>query len=172
MIIFFTCFSLLLFILVTPNAIHALIALISLFINFAILLFIIDSTFLGFSYILVYIGAISVLFLYIILLLHIRTYTLMQRFNTVLLLTINVIFLVVISYTKISLNFIINSNSFFDLLYLTDLELFSNYLFLTHKSYMLLGMFLLLLALFFTIFLSSRFLTGRNQNLTFITNAQ
>src|ERR1700753_517132 len=74
-------FSLLLFILLTPNAIHALLALILIFINFSFLLFAVQVPFLAFSYILVYIGAICVLFLYIITLLHLRLSNLTQRLN-------------------------------------------------------------------------------------------
>ena len=172
MIIFITFFSLLLFITVTPNAIHALLALICLFINFALLLFLLDSTFLGFSYILVYIWAICVLFLYIILLLHLRIYSLMQKFNTFFLLGLIVIFIFGLSYTNFSFETITNSINSFEILYLTDLQLFTNYLFVTHQHYMLMGIFLLLIALFLSIFLSTRFLIViKNKNFDITTNA-
>jgi NADH:ubiquinone oxidoreductase subunit 6 (subunit J) len=153
-------FSLLLFITVTPNAIHALLALILLFINFAVLLFITDSVFLGFAYVLVYIGAICVLFLYIILLLHMRTYTLMQRFNTFLLLGLIASFATGILYINISFDTLQTSAEAYQVFYLTDLQLFTSYLFMTHQHYMFSAIFLLLLALFLAIFLSTRSLVG------------
>jgi NADH-quinone oxidoreductase subunit J len=162
MVTLISIFSLLLFITVTPNAIHALLALILLFINFALLLFITDSVFLGFAYIIVYIGAICVLFLYIILLLHLRTYSLMQRFNTLLLLALNVIFIVGMLYMNINLDSFLTIANTYEVFYLTDLQLFAAYLFISHQHYMLLGIFLLLLALLLAIFLSARFLTGKN----------
>jgi NADH:ubiquinone oxidoreductase subunit 6 (subunit J) len=151
-------FSLLLFITATPNAIHALLALILLFINFSFLLFQIDSAFLGFAYILVYIGAICVLFLYIILLLHLRSYTLMQRYNSVILLALISLFL--ISMTAF-ISGIYTEPSSFELYLSNDLELFTSYLFKTHQHYMFLSIFLLLLALFLSVFLSTKFV-GRS----------
>jgi len=148
----------LLFITITPNAIHALLALILLFINFAILLFITETSFLGFAYILVYIGAICVLFLYIILLLHLRSYSLMQRSNALILMGLLFGFLSVFSY----INYI-SENLYFDttaynVFLLQDLQLFTSYLFVTHQHYMFLSIFLLLLALFLSIFVSTKFL--------------
>jgi NADH:ubiquinone oxidoreductase subunit 6 (subunit J) len=163
-------FSLLLFITLTPNAIHALLALIILFINFAFLLFITESLFLGFAYILVYIGAICVLFLYIILLLHLRTYSLMQRFNTLGLIALIVAFIASISYINFSTTTLYDPSQVYYVFYLTDLQLFTSYLFITHQHYMLLALFLLLLALFLAIFLSTRFILNK-QNLK-ITYAQ
>jgi NADH:ubiquinone oxidoreductase subunit 6 (subunit J) len=129
--------------------------------NFAVLLFITDSVFLGFAYILVYIGAICVLFLYIILLLHMRTYSLMQRFNTFLLLGLIAFFIAGISYINVSFDTLQTSAQAYQVFYLTDLQLFTSYLFMTHQHYMFLSILLLLLALFLAIFLSTRFLTGK-----------
>jgi len=154
-------FSLLLFITVTPNAIHALLALILLFINFSFLLFLTDSAFLGFSYILVYIGAICVLFLYIILLLHLRSYTLMQRYNSILLISLIIIFLVSMSIMFIETN--TNMLPFSNYL-MNDLELFTSYLFKTHQHYMFISIFLLFLALFLSVFLSTKFVGHKTIN--------
>jgi len=154
-------FSLLLFITVTPNAIHALLALILLFINFSFLLFLIESTFLGFAYILVYIGAICVLFLYIILLLHLRSYTLMQRYNSLILLALILVFLISSSII-FSEAFSAITSSFSNFL-MTDLELFTSYLFKTHQHYMFLSIFLLLQALFLSVFLSTKFIGYKTQ---------
>nr|AAZ72727.1 NADH dehydrogenase subunit 6 [Physarum polycephalum] len=164
MLLSFIFFSLLLYITVTPNAIHALLALILLFINFSFLLFLTDSAFLGFAYILVYIGAICVLFLYIILLLHLRSYTLMQRQNSILLLSLIFIFLISMTFLFSDTNLEIVSFSNY---LLNDLELFTSYLFKTHQHYMFLSIFLLLLALFLSVFLSTKFV-GYNKTTAII----
>lgn len=151
-------FALLLFITVTPNAIHALLALILLFINFAVLLFISETSFLGFAYILVYIGAICVLFLYIILLLHMRAYSLMQRSNALILMGLLFGFLTIFSYINYLSENLYTTTTAYNVFLLTDLQLFTSYLFVTHQHYMFLGVFLLLLALFLSIFVSTKFL--------------
>jgi NADH:ubiquinone oxidoreductase subunit 6 (subunit J) len=158
MTIIFIFFALLLFITITPNAIHALLALILLFINFAVLLFVSETSFLGFAYILVYIGAICVLFLYIILLLHMRSYSLMQRSNALILLGLLFGFLAVFSYINFISDNLYSTTATFNVFLLTDLQLFTSYLFITHQHYMFLGVFLLLLALFLSIFVSTKFL--------------
>nr|ACZ96470.1 NADH dehydrogenase subunit 6 [Didymium iridis]ACZ96471.1 NADH dehydrogenase subunit 6 [Didymium iridis] len=165
MTLIFIFFALLLFITITPNAIHALLALILLFINFAILLFITETSFLGFAYILVYIGAICVLFLYIILLLHLRSYSLMQRSNALILIGLLIGFISIFSYINyISENLYIDTAAY-NVFLLSDLQLFTSYLFVTHQHYMFLGIFLLLLALFLSIFVSTKFLITTNTKL-------
>jgi NADH-quinone oxidoreductase subunit J len=171
MFIISTIFFLLLFITLTPNAIHALLALILLFINFSILLFTAEASFLGFAYILVYIGAICVLFLYIILLLHMRTYSLMQRANSIILLSLMVTFIAILVYSNYTLNNITITPITYQVFYLTDLQLFSSYLFITHQHYMFLGIFLLLLALVLSIFLSTKFITNNHTLNTDLINA-
>jgi len=157
-------FALLLYILVTPNAIHALLALILLFIQFSLLLFVFDSSFLAFSYILVYIGAICVLFLYIILLLHLRTYSLLQRTNFVLLLSLVIGFVAIFTYSNITSTEYYSTTPSYDVSLLTDLYLFTSYLFVTHQIHLLLGMFLLLLALVLSIFLSLKFISENKEH--------
>jgi NADH:ubiquinone oxidoreductase subunit 6 (subunit J) len=157
--VIFTIFILLLFyILLTPNAIHALLALILIFINFSILLFILDSSFLAFSYVLVYIGAICVLFLYIILLLHLRTHNILQRTNMVLLLSLIIGFITVFLFINKTDIFPSISTTTFNVSYLSDLTLFMSYLFITHQIYLLFGTLLLLVALVLSIFLSISFI--------------
>jgi len=152
----------LLYITLTPSAIHALLALIVLFINFALLLFSVNSAFLAFAYILVYIGAICVLFLYIILLLHLRSYSLMQRTNLITLILFLFAFIVIIS--MIQLNSVpLHDAYLYDVTYLSDLQLFASYLFMTHQHYMFLSIIILLLALFLSVFLSSRYLSTTNK---------
>lgn len=158
MTLIFIFFTLLLFITLTPNAIHALLALILLFINFSLLLFISEASFLGFAYILVYIGAICVLFLYIILLLHMRTYTLIRRSNVALLMGLLFGFLALVSFINYIAENLYTSTAAYSVFLLTDLQLFTSYLFITHQHYMFLSIFLLLLALFLSIFVSTRFL--------------
>jgi len=87
MIVFLTL-SLLLFICFSVNAIHALIALVLLFVNFTLILFHTEVPFLSFSYLLVYVGALCVLFLFIILLVNLRIISVLQRWNLLLLLII------------------------------------------------------------------------------------
>jgi NADH:ubiquinone oxidoreductase subunit 6 (subunit J) len=157
--VIFTIFILLLFyILLTPNAIHALLALILIFINFSILLFILDSSFLAFSYVLVYIGAICVLFLYIILLLHLRTHNILQRTNMVLLLSLIIGFITVFLFINKTDIFPSISTTTLNVSYLSDLTLFMSYLFITHQIYLLFGTLLLLVALVLSIFLSISFI--------------
>lgn len=60
-------------VLVNKNPITSLIYLIGLFASISIYLILIGLTFIGFSYLIVYIGAVSILFLFILMLINIRT---------------------------------------------------------------------------------------------------
>lgn len=60
------------FVIITKNPIISVLFLIGLFIGIAIYLVLIGLSFLGLSYLLVYVGAISILFLFILMLLNVR----------------------------------------------------------------------------------------------------
>jgi NADH-quinone oxidoreductase subunit J len=150
----FIFFMLLTFTLITPNAIHALLALILLFINFSILLFSNEIMFLAFAYILVYVGAISVLFLYIILLLNLRTYSVRQRLNLYLLSSLLFLFLIAFIYLGSTPIIFHSSTQLYQTMSITDLQLFASHLFESHQVYMLFAMLLLLVSLILAIFLS------------------
>jgi NADH-quinone oxidoreductase subunit J len=62
-----------LFVIVLPNPMHALLALILLFISSAVFLLSIKIKFLAFMYLIIYIGAIAILFLFVIMLFNLRT---------------------------------------------------------------------------------------------------
>lgn len=146
-IFLFLSILLLTFILITPNIMHGLLGLILLFGNFALLLFILDMPFLGFAYILVYIGAICVLFLYIILLLNLRVYPLAMRTSFYLGSGIVILFIAVITLTVISTKYLSNFNTKFGIVSLDDLTLYTQYLFESYPFYLLTAIFLLLVAL-------------------------
>jgi NADH-ubiquinone oxidoreductase chain 6 len=61
------------------NPIAALISLIGLFASIAVYLIYIGLTFIGFSYLIVYIGAVSILFLFILMLINIRNSELLSN---------------------------------------------------------------------------------------------
>jgi NADH-ubiquinone oxidoreductase chain 6 len=60
-------------IIINKNPIVSVIFLIGLFANISVYLILIGLTFIGLSYLIVYIGAVSILFLFILMLINIRT---------------------------------------------------------------------------------------------------
>lgn len=60
------------FVIITKNPIVSVLFLIGLFANIAVYLIILGLTFIGLSYLIVYIGAVSILFLFILMLINIR----------------------------------------------------------------------------------------------------
>lgn len=147
--IFFLFLSLLLltFILITPNIMHGLLGLILLFGNFALFLFLLDLPFLGFAYIIVYIGAICVLFLYIILLLNLRIYPLIMRSSFYLASLIGILFVTTIISTLFFSKSLLISPYKYSIIPLEDLTLYTQYLFEAYPLYLLVAIFLLLVAL-------------------------
>ena len=67
--------------IVNKNPIISVLFLIGLFMNISSLLIIIGFTFIGLSYILVYVGAVSILFLFILMLINIRISELSDETN-------------------------------------------------------------------------------------------
>lgn len=60
-------------VIINKNPIASLMSLIGLFASISIYLILLGLTFIGFSYLIVYIGAVSILFLFILMLIDIRT---------------------------------------------------------------------------------------------------
>jgi NADH-ubiquinone oxidoreductase chain 6 len=60
-------------VIIVKNPIGSLIALIAVYGMISVFLIFIGLTFIGFSYIIVYIGAVSILFLFILMLINVRT---------------------------------------------------------------------------------------------------
>jgi NADH-quinone oxidoreductase subunit J len=146
---FFIFLSLLLltFILITPNIMHGLLGLILLFGNFALFLFLLDLPFLGFAYILVYIGAICVLFLYIILLLNLRIYPLIMRSSFYLASIIGITFITTIISSLFFSKSLLTPPYKYSIIPLEDFTLYTQYLFEAYPLYLLVAIFLLLVAL-------------------------
>jgi NADH:ubiquinone oxidoreductase subunit 6 (subunit J) len=144
---FFLSLFLLTFILITPNIMHGLLGLILLFGNFALFLFLLDLPFLGFAYIIVYIGAICVLFLYIILLLNLRIYPLIMRSSFYFASLIGILFVTTIISTLFFSKSLLISPYKYSIIPLEDLTLYTQYLFEAYPLYLLVAIFLLLVAL-------------------------
>ena len=68
-------------IIIVKNPIVSVLFLIGLFVNISILLILMGFSFIGLSYILVYIGAVSILFLFILMLINIRVSELTNETN-------------------------------------------------------------------------------------------
>jgi NADH-ubiquinone oxidoreductase chain 6 len=60
-------------VITNKNPISSLLSLIGLFASISVYLILSGLTFIGFSYLIVYIGAVSILFLFILMLINIRT---------------------------------------------------------------------------------------------------
>jgi NADH-ubiquinone oxidoreductase chain 6 len=68
-------------IIINKNPIISVLFLIGLFVNISTLLIIVGFSFIGLSYILVYVGAVSILFLFILMLINIRISELTNETN-------------------------------------------------------------------------------------------
>jgi NADH-ubiquinone oxidoreductase chain 6 len=79
--------------IINKNPIISVLFLIGLFMNISSLLIIIGFTFIGLSYILVYVGAISILFLFILMLINIRISELSDETNNDIPLAILIVML-------------------------------------------------------------------------------
>ena len=72
---FCTCLTLITFsfcVINITNPVHSALYLVCAFLNAALILFFLDSDFLGFVFILIYVGAIAVFFLLVIMMLNIK----------------------------------------------------------------------------------------------------
>jgi len=79
--------------IINKNPIISVLFLIGLFLNISSLLIIIGFTFIGLSYILVYVGAVSILFLFILMLINIRISELSDETNNDIPLAILIVML-------------------------------------------------------------------------------
>ena len=79
--------------IINKNPIISVLFLIGLFMNVSSLLIIIGFTFIGLSYILVYVGAVSILFLFILMLINIRISELSDETNNDIPLAILIVML-------------------------------------------------------------------------------
>jgi NADH-ubiquinone oxidoreductase chain 6 len=80
-------------IIINKNPVISILYLISLFLSVSLYLIILDVTFVGLSYLLVYIGAVSILFLFILMLIDIRISELRENNNNNIYLGIVIIIL-------------------------------------------------------------------------------
>ena len=87
------CVVVAIFTIVSKNPIVSVLFLISLFLGIAIHLLISGLSFIGLSYLLVYVGAVSILFLFILMLINIRISELLSETSNVIALNIVTILL-------------------------------------------------------------------------------
>lgn len=81
-------------VLIVKNPIESIICLIMVYGFISVFLMLVGLTFIGFSYMIVYIGAVSILFLFILMLIDVRTSELqINNWNSIPLATLIVIFL-------------------------------------------------------------------------------
>src|ERR1700761_2293724 len=80
-------------IIINKNPVISILYLISLFLSISVYLIILDVTFVGLSYLLVYIGAVSILFLFILMLIDIRISELHENNNNNIYLGIVIVVL-------------------------------------------------------------------------------
>jgi len=128
--------------IIDNNPIKSLLYLILLFLFISIYLNLIDLTFIGLSYLVIYIGAVSILFIFILMLINIRTSELQNNtknsISLALITTIlfNYIILPILPYNNILNNYIFNlnlsnnesiyNNSYYTKLYVTSSNWDSN----------------------------------------------
>ena len=113
------------FVIITKNPIISVLYLIGLFITIAIYLVLVGISFLGLSYLLVYVGAVSILFLFILMLINVRISELVSDTKN----SIPLVFITAISFTIPVTNIIINSE------YLSNItKLFNNILYIFNQN--------------------------------------
>jgi len=128
--------------IIDNNPIKSLLYLILLFLFISIYLNLIDLTFIGLSYLVIYIGAVSILFIFILMLINIRTSELQNNTKNSLSLALittilfNYIILPILPYNNILNNYIFNlnlsnnesiyNNSYYTKLYVTSSNWDSN----------------------------------------------
>jgi NADH-ubiquinone oxidoreductase chain 6 len=110
-------------VIVVKNPIGSLICLIGLFGTISVYLILIGLNFIGFSYLIVYIGAVSILFLFILMLINVRKSELLSNNVNSIPLALLIVLLVNSSWIHISPEFggVIESPEFANLLYNTSI---------------------------------------------------
>jgi NADH-ubiquinone oxidoreductase chain 6 len=116
------------FTIISKNPIVSVLFLILLFVNISSLLILIGFSFIGISYILVYVGAVSILFLFILMLINIRISELLNETNNDIPLAIlTVMLLYYIIGQNLSINLLINnSHSYFSSLIAKSTIIYNN----------------------------------------------
>lgn len=89
-------------VIVIKNPISSLISLIGLFGSISVYLIMIGLNFIGFSYLIVYIGAVSILFLFILMLISVRSSELLSNNVNSIQLALLIIILLNYSWTMLS----------------------------------------------------------------------
>jgi NADH-ubiquinone oxidoreductase chain 6 len=119
------------FVIISKNPIISVLFLIGLFANISSYLILIGLSFIGLSYLIVYIGAVSILFLFILMLINIRVSELQSNTNNsiplaiIIAIAFNYILFQILPYNIAILN---NYNVFLNnILYNLSLNKFSNY---------------------------------------------
>src|SRR5882762_2301061 len=108
------------FTIISRNPIVSVLFLIGLFVNISSLLILIGFTFIGLSYILVYVGAVSILFLFILMLINIRISELLNETNNdvpLAILTVILFYYIIAQVLPVNLvekNISSNFSSFFN----------------------------------------------------------
>jgi NADH-ubiquinone oxidoreductase chain 6 len=108
------------FTIISKNPVVSVLFLIGLFVNISVLLISVGFTFIGLSYILVYVGAVSILFLFILMLINIRISELLNETNNdVPLAVLTVILFYFIIAQVLPVNLVDNniSSNFFSFFY-------------------------------------------------------
>jgi len=107
-------------VIISKNPIVSVLFLIGLFVNISVLLISIGFTFIGLSYILVYVGAVSILFLFILMLINIRISELLNETNNdvpLAILTVILFYYIIAQVLPVNLvekNISSNFSSFFN----------------------------------------------------------
>ena len=155
--------------IINNNPIYSVLLLICLFLSISIYLILIGSTFIGISYILVYIGAISILFLFTLMLVNIRLSELLLDDNKIiyfaLFLIINIYFffnkiLLILKYNEIentlktNINNIININWDTTIITIDSINIIGNLFYTNFSIWFIILSLLLLLAMIGSIVLT------------------
>jgi NADH-ubiquinone oxidoreductase chain 6 len=97
-------------VIISKNPIVSVLFLIGLFLNIACYLIIIGISFIGLSYLLVYVGAVSILFLFILMLINVRISELLSETRN----SIPLVFIIALSFNSILYNVLPTSISLFN----------------------------------------------------------
>ena len=134
-IIYIVAILLSILIIISKNPIISVIFLIGLFLSIALYLIILNITFIGLSYLIVYIGAISILFIFILMLINIRLSELQSNTSnsiplSIFITALGLIQLITTLPDKTSNYINISSNLFYNIMNLNylnnNLEIVSN----------------------------------------------
>ena len=155
--------------IINNNPIYSVLLLICLFLSVSIYLILIGSTFIGISYILVYIGAISILFLFTLMLVNIRLSELLLEDNKIIYFAIFLIFnlyfifnkiLFILKYNEIentlktNINNILNINWDTSILTIDSINIVGNLFYTNYSILFIILSLLLLLAMICSIILT------------------